>query len=768
MRMIRETWRMLGRSIFVGERYEKSMKSIAKMSLIVAVAGLVMFVMNMASTQYLVSLTSIAFLLTGIADYVLTAVTEKRKAAMIITISAVLVVMTYNVLFISNGFAFLWTILVPLAVSYLFGARAGILVSFYFSLLFAVVFYSPLRSLVEGNYPEIILNRFPILYFFLFIMTSFVMIQYHRSVLDQIDYAEELEKAREAADEANKAKSDFLAEMSHEIRTPINAVLGMNEMIRRESDREEGEKEPSRAEQKESFRRINEYAGNIEEAGSNLLSIINDILDFSKIEAGRMTLVDNDYELSILLSDVSNMICFRVREKGLAYTLDVDERIPNDLYGDKVRVRQIMTNLLTNAYKYTKQGSIRMEVRTLEETFRPGDMITLKITVRDTGVGIREEDIRKLFIKFQRVDLEKNSTVEGTGMGLAITSSLLNMMGGSISVESVYGEGSAFTVLIPQRVVGMEPIGNIRTDEREGRHGRGYRESFHAPDARILVVDDTRINIEVTVGLLKQTGLKIDTARNGPDALELAKDTAYDLILLDQRMPGMDGIETLHRLRETENGLNAETPVICMTADAIIGAKEKYTGAGFTDYLPKPVTGEVLEKTIVRHLSAGKVTLIRYSFKQEEDSAKAGGPRYAMLREAGVSPETGLGYCGQDAALYDTLLQDYARGAEEKAQKLREYCEAGNWADYGILVHALKSTSRTIGAEALAEKAAALEAAAKREDEAFIRQMHPGLAEQYRAAAETIGRAVIYKDSPAEPEDDVMEFAPADAPPDYP
>ena len=286
MRMIRETWEMLGQSIFVGERYGKNLKSIAKMSLIVAVAGFVMFVMNMASAQYLVSLTSIAFLLIGIADYVLTAVTEKPKAAKIITIIAVLTVMTYNILVVSNGFAFLWTILVPLAVSYLFGARAGILVSFYFSVLFAAVFYTPLRSLVEGHYPEIILNRFPILYFFLFITTSFVMIQYHRSVLDQIEYAGELEKAREAADQANRAKSDFLAEMSHEIRTPINAVLGMNEMIRRESDREGAEVSPQ--EQEKSFRHISQYAGNIEEAGTNLLSIINDILDFSKIEAGRM------------------------------------------------------------------------------------------------------------------------------------------------------------------------------------------------------------------------------------------------------------------------------------------------------------------------------------------------------------------------------------------------------------------------------------------------------------------------------------------------
>ena len=759
MRMIRETWKMLGRSIFVGERYEKSMKGIAKMSLIVTLAGFVMFVMNLASAQYLVSLTSIAFLLTGLAGYLLTSVTQHRKAAMIITIGMVLTVLTYNVLFVSNGFAFLWTILVPLAVSYFFSVRAGIIVSFYFSVLFAVAFYSPMRGLVEGNYPEIILNRFPILYFFLFITTSFVMIQYHRSVLDQIDYAEELEKARETADQANKAKSDFLAEMSHEIRTPINAVLGMNEMIRRESDL--GGEGNSEEERTESFRRISEYAGNIEEAGGNLLSIINDILDFSKIEAGRMELVDNDYELNTLLSDVSNMISFRVREKGLEYILDVDEKIPNDLYGDKVRVRQIITNLLTNAYKYTRQGSVRMEVRAEEETFRPGGMITLKITVRDTGVGIRQEDMQKLFVKFQRVDLEKNSTVEGTGMGLAITSSLLAMMGGSIHVESVYGEGSAFTVLIPQRVVGMEPLGSVRSGDRGGRRGRVYRESFHAPDARILVVDDTRMNIAVTVGLLQKTGLQIDTARNGPDALELAKENAYDLILLDQRMPGMDGIETLRRLREMKDSPSAAAPVICMTADAIIGAKEKYTGAGFTDYLPKPVTGETLEKTIARHLPAGKVTLVRCRGEQEDEPAEnSPAGRYDPMREAGIDPETGLKYCQNDAALYDSLLRDYVSGEYEKTRDLRTYLEAEDWKQYAILAHALKSTSRMIGAEELAEKAAALEAAANREDREYLRENHSGAMEKYRETTDAIRRATEYRDSGAGPEEDVLEFEP--------
>ena len=259
-----------------------------------------------------------------------------------------------------------------------------------------------------------------------------------------------LKLEKEAADQANKAKSDFLAEMSHEIRTPINAVLGMNEMILRECDR--AEDALSDTDREDAFRSISSCAANIENAGNNLLSIINDILDLSKIESGKMEIAEGNYELSSLLRDVSNMFSFRAHEKGLEYGIDVDRTIPDALYGDKVRVRQVIINLLSNAVKYTDKGSIRLDVRCAEKSFAAGDTVTLKITVSDTGIGIREEDIRILFDKFQRLELERNSTVEGTGLGLAITRSLLNMMGGSISVESEYGKGSSFTVTLPQKV----------------------------------------------------------------------------------------------------------------------------------------------------------------------------------------------------------------------------------------------------------------------------------------------------------------------------
>ena len=571
-----------------------------------------------------------------------------------------------------------------------------------------------------------------------------------------------LKLEKEAADRANKAKSDFLAEMSHEIRTPINAVLGMNEMILRECDRRGDES--SAADPEEAFRSISSCAVHIENAGNNLLAIINDILDFSKIETGRTELAEGSYELSSLLRDVSGMVAFRAREKGLEYTDDVDPSIPDRLYGDKVRIRQVLTNLLNNAVKYTDRGSVRMQVRCAEKEYRAGDMVTLQMTVRDTGIGIREEDLPKLFTKFQRLDLDRNSTVEGTGLGLAITSSLLDMMGGSVSVESEYGKGSAFTVVLPQKVVSVEPVGNIRTVETQDAPGiKRNRESFRAPDARILIVDDTRMNIEVAVGLLKKTAVQTDAVQSGAEALERMKTTAYDVIIMDQRMPGMDGTEVLHRLREMKDTPNEKTPVICMTADAIIGAREYYIAEGFSDYLSKPVSGETLEKMLLKYLPKEKVIPVEEGIA---DSGKGPGTavkdeRYQLLREVPMIPETGLEYCQQDHALYESLLEEYALSAPEKSAAMEAYYAEQNWRQYGVLVHALKSTSRMIGAESLAKAAEALEKAAKEENGNYISKHHAGTMEQYRMTAEAAGK-LTGATGQREPEDEILEFPPVE------
>ena len=422
-------------------------------------------------------------------------------------------------------------------------------------------------------------------------------------------YMDELREQKQIADNANEAKSQFLANMSHEIRTPINAVLGFNEMVSRECEKIRDAKEEKSPGISEAFENISVYSENIEGAGNNLLSIINDILDLSKIEAGKMELSDGEYSLSSVLHDIAGMITFRASEKELEFIADVDESLPDRLIGDMVRVRQVITNILTNAVKYTDSGNVRLIVRSEnKDPVKAGDTIDLTVTVKDTGIGIRPEDMEKLFGSFERLELKRNSTIEGTGLGLAISRQLVSMMGGNITVNSEYGSGSTFIITIPQKVSSTEPVGNLNArPDSLTKTKKAYKPSFSASDAVILVVDDSIVNLRVAKALLRETGLVIDTADNGSKALELTMQKKYDLILMDQRMPNMDGVEVLKNIRAQEDGPNPDTPVICMTADAIIGSREKYIAAGFDDYLSKPVKSENLEQTLIKYLPHEKI-----------------------------------------------------------------------------------------------------------------------------------------------------------------
>ena len=541
------------------------------------------------------------------------------------------------------------------------------------------------------------------------------------------------EKVR--AESANQAKSDFLANMSHEIRTPINAVLGMNEMILREGRKAQDLPDDDAKAVKESVKNIRVYAGDVENAGHNLLAIVNDILDFSKIEAGRMDLMDSPYQLSSVINDLSNMSLYKAQDKELEFVIDVDRSLPDELSGDEVRVRQILTNILNNAVKYTEKGSVKM---TLRGERGEGDKIILDFRVEDTGIGIKEEDIDKLFTRFQRLDMERNSTVEGTGLGLIITKRLLDMMGGSIDVESEYGKGSVFTVKIPQKIVSQIPMGDFQKHfEKTMSDSGNYKETFRAPDARILIVDDTKINLAVAVNLLKNTGMKIDTATSGAEAVTMAEKTFYDVILMDQRMPEMEGTEALHIIRSSEKGVCRMTPVICLTADAVVGAKERYLAEGFSGYLTKPIDSYALEKMLVKFLPQSKVERVlndNENPKEEEDLTKD----FEGLVKAGIDPATGLKYCQNDRDFYRSLLAEYARGHNEKTLNLNRSVEDGNWHDYAIYVHALKSTSKMIGAEQLSLQAAKLEAAADSQDEETIRASHDDMMRRYREVISSI------------------------------
>lgn len=542
------------------------------------------------------------------------------------------------------------------------------------------------------------------------------------------------EKVR--AESANLAKSDFLANMSHEIRTPINAVLGMNEMILREDQRAQELAVNDSVDMIETLKNINVYASDVKNAGHNLLAIVNDILDFSKIEAGKMDITEAPYQLSSLLNDLNNMILFKAQDKKLDFKIDVDRTLPDDLYGDEVRVRQVLTNILGNAVKYTEKGSVRLTLRGEEQ----GDgTILLKAEISDTGIGIRPEDKDKLFTKFQRLEMEKNSTVEGTGLGLVITQRLLDMMGGTISVESEYGKGSVFTVTIPQRIVSNVSVGNFQERfENNMQHGSSYKESFRAPGARILVVDDTRINLAVVENLLKSTLMRIDTALSGAEAVKKAEDTAYDLILMDQRMPEMDGTEALHKIRETSGGKSSKAPVICLTADAVIGAKERYLSEGFSDYLTKPIDSFALEKMLKKYLPSSKVELVKAEEKPEEVHEETTADGFDVLRAAGVNPSVGLQYTNNDESFYRTMLNEYAVSYPEKSGKINENFSGGNWKEYGVYVHALKSTSKMIGAMELSELALRLEEAAKNSDVDTIKGKHDLMMKRYEAVTKAI------------------------------
>ena len=407
---------------------------------------------------------------------------------------------------------------------------------------------------------------------------------------------EEENRSVEVAERANQAKTDFLANMSHEIRTPINSILGFNEMIARETDQDV----------------IAGYTEDIKGSGETLLFLINDILDFSKIESGNVEITEKKYNVSDLINNINNMIGIRARGKGIEYNVQIDPALPKSLYGDKNRVQQIIVNLLTNAVKYTDNGSVTFKMGWNEENR------SIKVQVIDTGRGIKEEDVDLLFNKFKRVGLEDNGNIEGSGLGLVITKMLLNKMEGSIDLESTYGEGSTFSVMIPQKPAGTEKIGRYEKPERRRRK---FSHLFRANDAKILVVDDTATNLAIIKGLLKDTGIVIDTAISGESCLEMVRDNTYDIIFLDIRMPGMNGEEVLERINK--GGIRRGVPVIALTADALKESRDKFMAEGFTDYLAKPVNGEKLEEMIIHFLPAKKV-IINSDSEDRNDGDKRG------------------------------------------------------------------------------------------------------------------------------------------------
>ena len=333
----------------------------------------------------------------------------------------------------------------------------------------------------------------------------------------------------------------------------------------------------------------------IRTAGNTLLGLINDILDFSKIEAGRMEMINVDYSFVSVLNDLVNMVQKKAEDKGLAFNIDIDREIPSILNGDEIRIKQVITNILSNAVKYTKEGSVTFSVGYEKIPDRP-DSIILKISVADTGIGIKPEDMDKLFKAFERIEEKRNRNIEGTGLGMTIAQSFLAMMDSHLQVESAYGKGSVFSFDLEQKVVKWDPVGDYEEAFRRLlSERRSYREKFTAPHARLLVVDDTPVNLTVFTSLLSRTGIQIDTAMDGDGAVSMYKQKHYDVIFLDHMMPDKDGIETLAEMKALKDTPNNGTPIICLTANAISGMRETFMKAGFDDYITKPIDPDRLE-----------------------------------------------------------------------------------------------------------------------------------------------------------------------------
>ncbi|MBO5372790.1 MAG: DegV family EDD domain-containing protein [Lachnospiraceae bacterium] len=411
------------------------------------------------------------------------------------------------------------------------------------------------------------------------------------------------EQQKEEIQQMSQAKSKFFANMSHEIRTPINTIIGLNEMTLREEISDE----------------IAENSINIQNASKILLALINDILDLSKIESAKMEIVPVQYETGAMFSDLVNLIWIRAHAKKLDFKIDISKDIPSMLYGDEIRIKQILTNLLTNAVKYTQTGSIKLTAQS--EQVAP-NTVQLRISVSDTGMGIRKEDIANVFTSFKRVDETINSSIEGTGLGLAISKQLIEMMGGKITVDSIYTKGSVFTVILNQKIVDSSPLGNMDFMLHKKLFDRKkYRQRFEAPEAKVLIVDDNAMNLMVACKLLRGTKVQIDTASSGKECLEKAKHKMYNVIFMDHIMPDMDGVKTLQKLRNHEKGMCQKVPVIALTANAMSGAEEIYERYGFQGYLAKPVNSALFEAMLLKYLPKDLVIFTAEAEDAEEEQA---------------------------------------------------------------------------------------------------------------------------------------------------
>ncbi len=520
-----------------------------------------------------------------------------------------------------------------------------------------------------------------------------------------------LREAKQAAEEASRSKSNFLANMSHELRTPINAIMGFNEMILREAA------DPA----------TRERALDVQSAAQILLGLINDVLDYSKIESGNLTIIGAEYNLTFLIRDLVLLSENRARAKSLDFEIIIEPSLPMWLYGDDNRLRQVLTNLLTNAVKYTPTGTVTLKItgeRLDEATER------MHFEVLDTGTGIKPEDLAKLFVPYSRADERRNRNVEGTGLGLSIVINLLRLMGSELQVESDYGEGSNFYFDLDQKIVDPEPVGDIQ--ERLSNMVQDYKHKvgYIAPDAKLLMVDDNSMNRKIFANLLEPTQMKVVTVSSGKKCLDIVTKEHFDIIFMDHLMPVMDGVETLNRLKELEGNLCRNSPVIALTANAFTGAEEKYKAMGFDNFLPKPIATEKLENLIQSLLPPEYIEEVQLD-EYEGDIPEPENDKLPIIE--GVNWDYALLNIKSHELLLDTL-KDFYKGIDDECRDLEalaRHMDTGEGlTDYRIKVHSLKSTSGMVGVLSVSEIAKLLEHAAREGDTEKIKAVTPVLIEE--------------------------------------
>ena len=538
---------------------------------------------------------------------------------------------------------------------------------------------------------------------------------------DMLEMVERIQDAQRKADEANQTKSQFLANISHEIRTPMNAIMGLSDLIIEESR----------------GRKVYDMAVTIKKASQSMLSLVNNILDFSKIEAGKAELVIDDYELYSEMDDICQLLKIVAAQHGLQVKFDIDKSLPCKLKGDSQKIRQVIINIMNNGIKFTKEGHVRLSVSGTQN----GNNLSLVLIISDTGIGIKPENLSKIFGEFEQVDKIKNKSIEGSGLGLAISRSFIEMMGGVIEVDSVYGEGTTFTIRINQEIVDSKPIELAMTDVvEEVEEAKLFKV---ADNTNLLIVDDNKVNLMVAKSVVEAYGFVIDQAASGKEALELISHKEYDIILMDHMMPEMDGIETTAHIREMYQGKERAPLVVALTANAVQGVREMFLSHGFDEFITKPIEKAAMYKLLLKLVPEDKRTFVDEEFKDAEYTED----ELAELWMDGVDVRRAVEGRGAGVEGYLELLHLYLLEGKQKLIDMRNYLEDGDIRNYEIIVHGIKSTSANIGADLLSEMAKEHEFKAKAEDMQYCRDHLDELCDKYNKILVEVERVCEKQDA---------------------